>query len=274
MSAEGDGGDSDGLGLPQSIWNRVAFYLHTNDLLGRLAFLSAGHAALLADEQFWGTMALPAGRARLDHLFWLMLVEERELWMPLLHQVQYLDLDLQYSTTRTVGLFRDLLLHGVSVEGALRSIRVRRLPISAALDPGAEAPTTKFTKTDLALVNPVPRNPNNDRRLFLLDPKEFARLRLLMVGFRYLRLCPSAQCLEPSVDLIAFRDMPQGVSAVVDSGCDGDIAEAIIMAELGALRDLPPNSFGGGAPGSNGFDFDSWLGMIRPRYQFLLSTWV
>uniref|UniRef100_A0A7S0B5S2 Uncharacterized protein n=1 Tax=Pyrodinium bahamense TaxID=73915 RepID=A0A7S0B5S2_9DINO len=244
----------------ERIWHRIAACLHGHELLGRLAMLSANHAALLMDEGCWRTLAMPAGPKRVGYLLWLMLREERELWAPLLHQVQLLDLNLQGCTAGALGHLRDLLLHSLALDGGVRRVRVCRIPVRPAPDPEAPQAERKFNRNDMTLVNPIAQNAAAPQ-LFLLDALELGQLRWFMARFRYFRLRPSASAM--AVDLLAEHGPPPGDPAT--DGAARDPVEALALTELGALASLPDEAFGGG--------FDGWLKSILPRYKLLMSSW-
>jgi len=164
-----------------------------------------------------------------------------------------------------VGLVRDLLLHGLALDGPLCSVRVRRVPVRPALEPrGDEQPhAPAFTKKDLTLVNPVAQSIAAGQRLFLLDASELGQLRFLMARFRYFRLCPSERSLEPSVDVLA--ELEAGPATAQEPGG----AETQLEAELGGLRRLHA---GHGPPLWPG-DFEAWLQLLLPRYIAMLASW-
>jgi len=267
-------------GLPDSIWFRVAAHLCTHELLGRLALLSAGHASVLAEDGCWDTLALPPGPERLCELLRLMLTEERQLWLPLTRRARVLSLDLDRCGAKAVSLLRDLLLHGLGLDSALRALAVRRIPISWEPDASSGDQARHFTKKDLKLVRPIMANPATANRLFLLEPNELGQLRSFMSGFRHFRLCPSglsenrpshsALCI--SVDLMAEREPGESDEQFlpVPAGrSEAEAALALAEAELGALRHLRQPAhvqlWGG--------DFDGWLRSLIPRYTVILKSW-
>ncbi|CAE8728118.1 unnamed protein product [Polarella glacialis] len=334
------------LKFDEKVWLRVVSFLYTHELLGRFSVLSAGLAALLADERCWSTLALPAGPKRVGRLLQL-LVEERQLWAPLLRRsVRLLDLDLQGCDARATALLRELLLHSLGLDGqdgALCELWLRHLPASplqpvaaaaerSAAEESASGPlgggafASSTAQAALAagardhqlmtLVNPVRSAVPSVPRLFLLDPKELGRLRFLMWGFFSFELTPSQPGLAnndgpppaASLDLYAKR---AAACPVLQPGWKAspecpDLAARLVEQELGALRQLrnsPAPPIGAGAAagaaasasgsgararwwegdgnrpvsgqcwwGSGGFE--SWTGILLPRYQALLAAWL
>lgn len=273
----------------RSAWFRIIAFLDTSDVLGRLAVLSIGHVTLLAEDLAWSTFALPPGAPRTTKLLELALVEERELWAPLMRQVQVLDLDLVGTGERAVSLLRELLLHGLALDGALTAVHVRRIPVCQQRDPCAQLrfdaqlkPLSKRDASIVRLVNPVTSRASTAPRLFLLDPNELGRLRFMMAAFRFFRLQPSENMSDVSVDLVAMRanDPPghsecaQNLSAAKSPKAEDTEAAleksavALAIEELGELQRLPE---GEGRPGRG--DFSSWLDALLPRYVALLNSW-
>jgi len=260
--------------LCENIWFRVAAYLYTHELLANLAGLSAEHLALLGDEGCWSTLGLPDGSSRLMGMLSLMLVEERTLWVPMLHHVKTVELDLRFANSGTVDLFRDLLLHGLAVDGVLNSIIVRNVPVfpEQDTDPASQQQQQQlphFSKKDLRLVNPITTKQQPRYPLFLLNPAELGRLRFLMANFRYFRLHPSADLEEAAVDLVAKQKPPvpvMDVLAIAASSQGGISAKSLAETELQDLRRLQ-------GWGRGNFNDENWFRLIEPRYEMLLASW-
>lgn len=257
--------------LCESIWFRVCAYLYTHELLVNVAGLSAEHLALLGDEGCWSTLGLPVGSVRLKGMLSLMLVEERTLWIPMLRHVQTVEFDFRFANSRTLDLFRDLLLHGLAVDGVLNSINVRNVPVlpEQDLDTASQQQLPHFSKKDLRLVNPVTTRQRPRYPLFLLDPAELGRLRFLMANFRFFRLQPSADLEEAAVDLVAKCRPPvadMDVLAIAARARGGVSAKSLAETELRDLRRL--NCWDEGS-----FNDESWFRLIEPRYEMLLASW-
>lgn len=258
--------------LRESMWFRVASYLYTHELLTNIAGLSAQHLAMFGDEGCWSTLSLPVGSGRLRSMLSLMLVEERTFWVPMLRHVQTIDFDLRFANSRIVDLFRDLLLHGLALDGVLNSISIRNVPVFPQQDADTTSQQQKlphFSKKDLRLVNPITTRQQPRYPLFLLDPTELGRLRFLLANFRYFRLVPSADLEEASVDFVAKHRPPVAVMDVLEIAAfaRGEVsAKSVAEMELRDLRRLKCWDTGS-------FNNEKWFRLMEPRYDMLLANW-
>lgn len=257
--------------LLESIWMRVVWNLHVNDLLTRVVTLSTSHAAMLGDERCWHTFAVSMGGARLERLLKLVLVDEQEFWAWPLCQVRVLDLNLDGSEWITVDKVQKLLLGCLDLNGTLCSLRLRKVPVIPPQDPSA-VHLSAAQKSLVQLVNPVlPNFPAASCKNFLLDPGDLGQLRLRLGGFSYFRLGPSMDVKgQPTqaVDLSADRGT---LGCERSAGDDADLSEqavALVEKELGALRHLPPSRSWVSQ------DFAGWSTRMQKIYRQLLCDGV
>jgi len=257
--------------LCENIWFRVAAYLYTHELLVKIGGLSAEHLAMLGEEGCWSTLALPVGSRRLRGMLSIMLVEARTFWVPMLHHVQTVELDMRSANSRTVDLLRDLLLRGLAVDGVLNSISIRNVPVFPEQDEetASQQQLPYFSKKDLRLVNPITTRQRPKYALFLLDPCELGRLRFLMANFRYFRISRSADLEGAAVDLVARHMPPPLVMDVLDEAASqqgGVCVKNLAEAELHDLRRFEWWDEGC-------FHDRTWFRAIESRYAMLLASW-
>lgn len=277
--------------LPDGLWFKVMSYLRANDLLARVARLSAEMAAKVADPCAWSTLALPEGTQQARRFLELAMAEEKLLWAPILRRVQKIDLDLDGCGWYAIKHFQELLLHGVDLEGQLAFLRVRNL---RAIPPwedqfsslgGDDQGPSWFDDEMVRLVNPVVPTAPAAPRLFLLQPGELGRLRFLMRKYRHFRLTVSTIVLPlqsrflevappAKVDFEAqleAQEPSQGPGREDgDRGCAScDTARAQLDLELGQLRELRTSH----GTTWNEADFDRWLDFVLPWYRMLIESW-
>eukprot|EP00928_Gymnodinium_smaydae_P023375 TRINITY_DN19317_c0_g1_i1.p1 TRINITY_DN19317_c0_g1~~TRINITY_DN19317_c0_g1_i1.p1 ORF type:complete len:307 (+),score=41.89 TRINITY_DN19317_c0_g1_i1:68-922(+) len=266
------------LTLPAAAWHGITSRLHAHLLLGRVAACCTSTLFLLAEESSWSTLALPAGARRVDGALKVMLVEERDLWAPLLRCIRVVDLSLAGTTQKTAKLVRELLLRALDSERNLSSVHLRDVPLCHSIDRAPAGPG-RLSAKDRRLVNPVVSTLQVTLlRIFLLDPADLGRIRFKLSSFQHFRLGPSAVAgEEPALDLVAARNAPDQLGqgdgaccAVNDDGDELDPAGSRLELELGALRSLEaPPTWVDGSFVPRVWDFDSLAHALRPTYSVL-----